>query len=393
MNKNLFLIITLFTGILCGCSTTLEAKTDSLVSNEIYKNAVSKGQSVKAVTVTNPGHFFRHSETIAVEAAADMTVYDLQTNKLLITQSLDSQLLFQTDLAPGQKKTFWIMPKPDDLSIPTSEKITYCRFVPERKDDFVWENDKVCNRMYGPALEYETITCGIDAWGKCVPYPVFDKIIKAYNEEKISYHENHGEGGDFFKVGNTLGCGGMAPFINNKVCLSPHNFKQWKVIANGPIRSIFELSYQPWQAGPYTISERKRISIDLGSNFTRVECHYDSEDTKNLPLAAGIILRDSSDKVWSADQMIAYWLPADSNAGNMGCSVIFSDKYQTKRVESDSHLLLTLNHDISKPIVYYAGSCWDENDAFSTYEKWQMYLKNFKKSLETPVNVQLKVIN
>ena len=89
------------------------------------------------------------------------------------------------------------MKRPEDIAAPTTEIRTYCRFAPDRKDDFLWENDKAAYRMYGPALEYETITCGIDAWGKCVPYPIMDKMLKAYNERGISYHENHGEGGDF----------------------------------------------------------------------------------------------------------------------------------------------------------------------------------------------------
>ena len=30
---------------------------------------------------------------------------------------------------------------------------TYARFVPERKDDFAWENDKIAFRTYGKAIE------------------------------------------------------------------------------------------------------------------------------------------------------------------------------------------------------------------------------------------------
>ena len=29
---------------------------------------------------------------------------------------------------------------------------TYARFVPEREDDFAWENDLVAFRAYGPAM-------------------------------------------------------------------------------------------------------------------------------------------------------------------------------------------------------------------------------------------------
>ena len=33
------------------------------------------------------------------------------------------------------------------------DPMTYGRFVPERKDDFTWENNRSAFRVYGPALE------------------------------------------------------------------------------------------------------------------------------------------------------------------------------------------------------------------------------------------------
>jgi len=124
--------------------------------------------------------------------------------------------------------------------------------------------------------------------------------------------------------------------------------------------------------------------------MTRLECYYRSEDAPTLPLAAGIILRDISDQTWSADNIIAYWLTADYEAGNMGNGVVFSSAYKTTKQQADSHLLLTLEQDISKSIIYYAGSCWDANAEFSSYEKWQQYLKNFKDRIDNPVVITIK---
>ncbi len=369
-----------------------------LAGSEVYKIAVRKGSPVKKITVTNPIIDFRDNETISlpwseVKKAVpcltkdNVAVFDFRTNHLLVTQVTDdgenSQLLFQINLAPGERKTFWIMKQPQELLRPASKTKTYCRFVPERKDDFAWENDKVAFRMYGPALEDETITCGIDAWGKCVSYPVIDKFYKDGH-----YHENHGEGGDFYSVGNTLGCGGMAPFVNGKVVL-PRNFKEWKVLANGPIRSVFELTYAAWKAGSETVSEKKRISIDLGSNLNKIECTYSSDDTQQLSVAAGIILRDSSNEKFTETKNITgYWLPADANNGMMGCGVVFGKGTQTDTTEADSHLLMIVNQPIQKPLIYYAGSCWNENKDFKTFEQWKQYLKNFKQRIDNPVIIE-----
>ena len=354
--------------------------------------------------VVNPIQKARTDETISLDWAAvkdavpgltkeNAAVYDLKSEQFLVTQLVDidgkTELLFQTDFAPGEKKLFRLAKLSEEIKKPHPKRTTYCCFLPERKDDLAWENDKVAYRMYGPALEYETITNGIDAWGKCVPYPVVEKFIRVYTQKKVPYHHNHGEGGDFYKVGPTLGCGGMAPFVDDKVCLTPHNFVKWEILANGPIRSIFELTYQPWQAGEYTVSEKIHLSIDLGSNMTCLECYYSSEGISTLPLAAGIILRDVSKQTWATDNIIGYWLTADYDAGNMGNGVVFGDAYKTDKLQADSHLLLTLKHDISKPVVYYAGSCWDANAEFGSFEKWQQYLTDFKDRIDHPVVVKM----
>ena len=74
-----------------------------------------------------------------------------------------------------------------------AEPATFCRFVPERSDDFAWENDKIAFRAYGPALRAGTENSGIDCWLKRVDYPIIDTWYKEASEGK-SYHKDHGEG-------------------------------------------------------------------------------------------------------------------------------------------------------------------------------------------------------
>jgi hypothetical protein len=355
-------------------------------------------------TITNPLALPRVDETIGLDwdvvagtvpglTKENAAVYEMESRQFLVIQIAEidgnTQLLFQTDFAPAQTKSYRLMKFPDGVKKPRPQATTYCCFLPERDDDFAWENDKVANRMYGPALEWETITSGVDAWGKCVPYPVIEKFIRDYTQKEIPYHENHGEGGDFYKVGNTLGCGGLAPFVNEKVRL-PRNFTDWEILANGPIRSVFELAYKTWKAGHFTVSETKRISIDLGANMSRFECRYTAQDEEAVPLAAGIILRDTSDQTWTGNGTIAYWLPTDSIAGMFGCGVVFGSEYEPEILEADSHLLLTLRQKVDTPVVYYAGSCWDENTEFDSFEKWQQYLVDFKERIDNPVVVEIK---
>jgi hypothetical protein len=383
------LALTLF--LMLGCTRTQEATQWS-------------DEPAVEFTIANPVALSRVDETIGLDWAEytdsvpglvkeNAAVYEIESGQFLVTQIAEidgnTQLLFQTDLAPEEIKSYRLMKLPDGVKVPHPRATTYCCFLPERDDDFAWENDKVANRMYGPALEWETITSGVDAWGKCVPYPVVEKFIRDYTQKEIPYHENHGEGGDFYKVGNTLGCGGLAPFVNEKVQL-PRNFTDWKVLANGPIRSVFELTYKTWKAGDHEVSETRRISIDLGTNMSRFECRYTGQNEEAVPLAAGIILRDTSEKTWTGDGTIAYWLPTDFVEGMFGCGVVFGSEYATETVRADNHLLLKLEQKVDTPVVYYAGSCWDENAEFDSFEKWQQYLVDFKERIDNPVVLAIK---
>ena len=94
----------------------------------------------------------------------------------------------------------------------------YGRFVRERHDDFVWENDRVAHRMYGPDLEIwkkEPLTSsGIDVWVKRAKRMVVNEWYMTDD-----YHRDNGDGADFYSVKTSRGCGGVAVFAgDNRRC-------------------------------------------------------------------------------------------------------------------------------------------------------------------------------
>ena len=90
--------------------------------------------------------------------------------------------------------------------------LCYGRHAPERQDDFTWENDKVAFRMYGPECgKAGGVLSGIDIWSKQVDYPIIDLWYER-NDAGEDYHTDRGEGADFYKVGRTLGAGGLGGF-------------------------------------------------------------------------------------------------------------------------------------------------------------------------------------
>src|SRR5581483_10814640 len=163
-------------------------------------------------------------------------------------------LVFQSDFAPGQEKTFILKP---GTPAPYEPKV-YCRWVPERLDDFAWENDRIAYRIYGPALEIVEPACsGVDVWPKRTRNLIVNKWYQlAQSINANYYHTDHGEGLDCYKVAHAQGCGGTSIWADGKRFTT--GIKGWKtqrVIANGPVRLIFELTYDPIDVNGVAVSE------------------------------------------------------------------------------------------------------------------------------------------
>jgi hypothetical protein len=147
----------------------------------------------------------------------------------------------------------------------------YARLVPERKDDLAWENDKVAFRVYGPALRAGAEDSGIDAWTKRVPYPVLNSWYRRDRMEKISYHQDHGEGLDAYHVGNTRGCGGLGLWIDGKL-VTADTYIGYKIHWTTPdvaeFTTIFEYPI-PFEGKPVIRTPRHEAAVGRASQRNR----------------------------------------------------------------------------------------------------------------------------
>ena len=94
---------------------------------------------------------------------------------------------------------------------------------------------------------------------------------------------------DDYHTSASRGCGGLGIWDGKKLYVSI-NYKSSKLITTGPVRSEFELTYDAWDAAGRKVSEVRRISIDAGSNLSRVESIFDSDEAslKHPPLQIGV---------------------------------------------------------------------------------------------------------
>ena len=231
-------------------------------------------------------------------------------------------------------------------SLPRQEPLVFGRDAPERKDDFAWENQEVAYRIYGPALEATgEIASGIDVWSKRVPNFVIDSFYKRdadgarTHNPQLSYHKDNGQGLDSYYVGPTRGCGGTAVFADGKLFVSK-NYTRLQILADGPIRFSFEVTYAPWNAEGTTVSETKRISLDAGTHLNRIVSTYSFAGPSTLNLVAGIALHEGATTDFPVpDKIAAVWdTPQDPSAGRISTGLIAAPaSMPTQKLPRDTH--------------------------------------------------------
>ncbi len=311
------------------------------------------------------------------------------------------ELIFQHDFAAGEKSATFTVEKTEAVA-PVFPTKVFARYVPERLDDFAWENDKVAHRTYGPALgapdEPKTgkevlVTSGLDIWCKRVTYPIVDRW---YNKGHDHYHKDEGEGMDLYQVGTSRGCGGTGVWDGQKLYVG-RNYKTWKVIANGPIRAIFELTYDAWDVNGLKVTETKRFTVDAGHNLDRIDSTFTvvAGAAKELTVAIGVN-KNSGDKGQDAKATVAQnqaegwftqWEVQKTN-GSLGEAIIVPADLQGFAEDAVNHLVLAKVVS-GQPLRYYVGAGWTKSGDFSSEEDWKAYVAAVAARIRAPVKVTL----
>lgn len=370
---------------------------------------VSCTQKNVSVTVENTSAIDRQSELVEVtvdDIKAKVTlkegeVYVVKDGKGEVVASQvtsDGKLIFQSGLAANTSATFTIEAgAPQEFAAKT-----YGRFITERKDDFAWENDRVAFRIYGPALiASDGPSNGLDIWYKKTNNLIIDKWYKDDLAGVASYHDDHGEGLDDYKVGRSLGAGAMAPFVNDKLWLN-ENFASQEILDNGPLRTTFKLTYKDLDVDGKVYSETRTISIDAGSQFSKIVEEYGNVEG-SMPVAAGFVKRENDSIISSVENnYVVYAEPKSAKADYVYLAMVFPagldkmlvDTYtvkneSTKKETPYSHVLGVATYSANTPIAYYTGYGWS-NFGFETVSDYQKYVENFSASLKQPLVVTIK---
>lgn len=324
----------------------------------------------------------------------------------------DGILLIDASVRPHGSATYYV-----SIGKPYQQKVYATGALYKiRKDDIAWENDRCAYRVYGPALQKTgERSFGTDIWVKNTPDTVvYERYIKDMNgnikgdkmDAKVrdiltSFHLDHGNGLDPYRVGATLGLGAPSLMVGKNQVL-PYCYKDYRILDNGPLRFTVELTYNPSTVGDMkNVVEHRIISLDKGSNFNKMTVWYDGLTTPT-DFATGFPIHeeDTETKTFAKDY-VSYADPTDNvevNNSQVYVGVLFPEGidhtyYQLfdKKHDGATGHALGLKRGLKnlEKYSYYFGAAWSKYDVRS-YAEWQIRIKDYLDALKTPLQVEVK---
>jgi hypothetical protein len=226
----------------------------------------------------------------------------------------------------------------------------------------------------------------IDIWSKRTPRMVLNEWYMSDN-----YHADSGEGADFYSAGLSRGNGGSGLWSDERLWTS-RNFVESRQLANGPIRVMFELVYEPFDVNGISVSEVKRVSLDAGQQLDHYVSIYKPfiQPGKTVTLTGAIGLKKIAGEQAQSNAehgWLAKWEKVEKNAGNQGVALVIDPKMFANQTEDKLNLLIVTKTLENNALNYWAGFCWDKAGQITTPEAWKNYVDEFAQGTVSPIEI------
>ena len=263
----------------------------------------------------------------------------------------------------------------------------YGRYVPERKDDFAWENEYAAFRMYGPALLPENPSNGIDLWLKNSPALVIDTMYGRELKDHRPYHINYDGNLDCYKVAHTCGAGGLVVLTADGEGTNGEGYRtwiggpydRWEILEQKPDRFVFRLEYDSLLVAGQILHESLTITAEAGQLQNKAEVVLTSAQpsaTGNQLLAGGgIYLHDTVDYYMTIPEVGYVFYEEDALSDKQAAQMNYEYNGSTSqgRIQIsvktpgatltdivDGNLVAVKPYELGDTLTYYFGATWSK---------------------------------
>jgi hypothetical protein len=248
-----------------------------------------------------------------------------------------------------------------------------------------WESDKVAYRFY---LDERN---RVDIFGKATPKMILDIVGK---NDLLSGNESYEYplwwGQDVFKVGNSLGRGSAAVYLDNKVLTVSETDSITCDIFNHNVYSSVRSDHFGWKAGNNKFNIQINYSIYPGSRLTEVKVKTD-KPIENI--CTGLAKHDSTETLFSKTingwNYVGIWGKQTICNDHLGIALFFNSKDVIKLTEDNVSQIVVLK-PLNNQTKYYFAAAWEkEKNGVKTQKDFLLFLNQTIEILNNPIIVDL----
>ena len=248
-----------------------------------------------------------------------------------------------------------------------------------------WESDKMAYRFY---LDERN---RVDIFGKSTPKIVLDIVGKKdllSGDESYEYPLWWGQ--DIFKVGNSLGIGSVATFLNNKVVTVSETDSIICDIFNHNVYSTVRSDHFGWKSGNNKFNIQINYSIFPGSRLTEVIAKTD-KPIENI--CTGLAKHDSTETLFSKDNngwsYVAIWGKQTICNDHLGIALFYNSKDVIKLTEDNVSQIVVLKPTDNTTKYYFAAAWEKEKNGIKSQRDFHLFLERTIEILNNPIIVDL----
>lgn len=285
---------------------------------------------------------------------------------------------------------------------PAEEKKVYGRYVPERKDDFAWENEYAAWRVYGPALLAENPSNGIDLWLKNSPALAIDTMYARELKDGRPYHINYDGNLDCYKVGHMPGCGGLCVVCDSQLYIGGP-YSKWEILEETSTKFQFRLEYDSLLVAGQIMQAEVTITAEAGTPLNRIDVKIMCPTKIRLPqlyAGGGIYLHEGEGELkicrGCGSVMYAENALSDKQAAQMNyeyngstdqgtCFIAVVTPGADMMEVMDNTAMSLKAYELGDTLTYYMAAGWSEwsngETSFKNMHEWHDYTKDYIHSL------------
>lgn len=256
---------------------------------------------------------------------------------------------------------------------------------------------------HGPMFESELVGYRIYFNSKQTidPYGKFNKRLELKesrfypNDEQLE----KGFGDDVLMVGNSCGIGTLKGWDGEKTKhIEPVAFRTERILAKGPVRVIAEVKVEGWEYQGSLLNMTNRYTLYAGHRDLIVDTYF-SSPLKNEIFCTGVQNIMGTETVSYSDHegLVGSWgryWPVNDTVKyakeTIGIATYIPRKYVKKEVRDKDNFLYTISAAGETSFRYYTMfTSRKEKFGFEDSASWFEYMKEWKKELETPVEVKI----